>query len=140
MGFLLDFKIVEEWDFFLGEDACLFEDEGVVDRNSQEKDFEQLDSDENMDVDVLVTHIAKDWEEPINSKQLSGKSSHHEIIDVNYGEQHEDRSCSKETQLYSGITSNSGGSVNGVHVSKQPSPNVLEKKVVVPVYSTTCGS
>jgi len=60
-GVLFEFKIIEEWGFAVGEDACLFdEDESHVDdRSAIPDDFDNAIG--GGEVDGLLNSLAKDW-------------------------------------------------------------------------------
>ena len=60
-GVLFEFKIIEEWGFAVGEDACLFdEEESQVDDRSALPD--DLDNDiGGGEVDRLLNSLAEDW-------------------------------------------------------------------------------
>jgi len=58
-GLLMEFKIIEEWVFALGEDACLFEEESEseIEPETHEELGENVD---NCDVDDLVNNLTRD--------------------------------------------------------------------------------
>jgi len=60
----VEIKIIEEWGFNIGEDACLFEDDG--EQNSQ-SDFAEVQGDPEAakNVDSLVDKLVKDLEEEV---------------------------------------------------------------------------
>jgi len=60
-GVLFEFKIIEEWGFAVGEDACLFDEEEshVDDRSAIPEDLDNGISDG--DVDGLLNSLAEDW-------------------------------------------------------------------------------
>jgi len=72
---LLEFKIIEEWGFSLGEDACLFDEGDAKDLDTQAHDADHLVSNDHREVEVLVDQISKDWEEPIDTNHLLRDSS-----------------------------------------------------------------
>jgi len=61
-GILVEVKIVEEWGFSIGEDACLFE--GNDDGNNEQPENEDIhvDPDGSINVDTLVGKIVEDLE------------------------------------------------------------------------------
>ena len=63
-GNLVEIKIIEEWGLNIGEDACLFEDDG--DQNSQ-SDFVEVQGDPKAakNVDSLVDKLVKGIEEEV---------------------------------------------------------------------------
>jgi len=64
-GVLVEIKMVEEWGFNMGEDACLFEDDANFIESSS-KNVEILDDmDTNHNADVLVDKIVRDLKEAV---------------------------------------------------------------------------
>ena len=69
-GDLVEIKIIEEWGFNMGEDACLFEEDGSTEVTCMENDAIQDEEDANYHVDVLVDNIARNLEaEEVNDGQ-----------------------------------------------------------------------
>lgn len=62
-GVLYDFKIIEEWGFSLGEDACLFDDEESHDDVNSDMGGAHDDGDVSCDVDDLLNHLSEDWKQ-----------------------------------------------------------------------------
>ena len=64
-GVMLEIKIIEEWGFNMGEDACLFEEDekSVVSCPEDVKILNDMEANHN--VDVLVDKIARDLEETV---------------------------------------------------------------------------
>ena len=61
-GVLLDFTIIEERGFDLGEDACLGEEElSQTDEEFQQHDVHN-DTAASGDVDVLLNHLSEEWQ------------------------------------------------------------------------------
>ena len=61
-GIMVEVKIVEEWGFSIGEDACLFDDD--IDGNNEQPVNEDLhvDPDVRNNVDIVVGKIVEDLE------------------------------------------------------------------------------
>jgi len=63
---LLDFTIVEEWGFALGEDACLGNDvESEVD-NEDQLECVQDEGAVSGDVEALLNHLSEEWQKEDN--------------------------------------------------------------------------
>jgi hypothetical protein len=61
-GELLEFTIIEEWGFALGEDACLGNDvESEVD-NADHLDVAHEDAAVSGEVEVLLNHLSEEWQ------------------------------------------------------------------------------
>jgi hypothetical protein len=65
---LFDFKIIEEWGYSIGEDACLFDEEEV--REGDIPDTAEVHEDviERADVDEFVNQLSADWDEAIRGQ------------------------------------------------------------------------
>lgn len=78
-GVLFDFQIVEEWDFSLGEDACLFDDE----ENQDDDNFDELEKHDVAagcgDVNDLLIDLTKDWHTEVHNNSLR-HSTHEHIV------------------------------------------------------------
>jgi len=69
-GDLVEIKIIEEWGFNMGEEACLFEEDGSTEVTCSENDAIQEDEVANYHVDVMVDKIARDLDaEEVNDGQ-----------------------------------------------------------------------
>ncbi|MCI89889.1 sulfate transporter, partial [Trifolium medium] len=62
-GILVEIKIVEEWGYALGEDACLFEEESDSEASHFDNEAGFGDPDVNRNVDTLVEKIVNGMEE-----------------------------------------------------------------------------
>jgi len=70
-GVLFEFKIIEEWGFAVGEDACLFDDEEshVDDRSDMPADLDNGIDDG--DVDGLLKSLAAEWKKEEEIRHMS---------------------------------------------------------------------
>ena len=81
-GVMLEIKIIKEWGFNMGEDACLFEEDekSVV---SYPKDVKILnDMKTNHNVDVLVYKIARELEEATVTYGQFDNNDRCEMVDL----------------------------------------------------------
>ncbi|MCI22674.1 DUF4283 domain protein, partial [Trifolium medium] len=62
-GTLVEVKIVEEWGYTLGEDTCLFKDEGDSEASQSDHDEGHGDPEVRRNVDTLVEKLAEGLEE-----------------------------------------------------------------------------
>jgi len=62
-GVLFDFQIIEEWDFALGEDACIIDEEEPQDYASSEMHGEHNECTSSGDVDALLHHLSEKWKD-----------------------------------------------------------------------------
>ena len=60
-GALFDFKIVEEWGFSLGKDACLGDDEESQGDDESRQDGVHDEVAASGDVDNLLNHLSEEW-------------------------------------------------------------------------------
>jgi len=67
-GVLFDFKIIEEWGYSLGEDACLLDTEQDFDEASSEIPEVHAEDGDCGDVDVLVNHFTEKLQEDAGSQ------------------------------------------------------------------------
>ena len=68
-GVLFNFKIIEEWGYSLGEDACLLDEEQDFDEASSELPEAHVEDVDCGDVDVLVNHFSDKLKEDAGSQQ-----------------------------------------------------------------------
>jgi hypothetical protein len=59
-GVLFEFQVIEEWDFSLGEDACLLDEEEIQDDANSGTPDEHVDGIGRGDVDDLLQHLSED--------------------------------------------------------------------------------
>lgn len=60
-GVLVELKILEEWGFSIGEDACLLEDDLVSKVSASKNNFDHVAPDIHEHVEDLVNNLADDW-------------------------------------------------------------------------------
>ena len=75
-GVLLDFQLIEEWGYAVGEDACLLEDveSQVDDRTDMPTDIDNGIGGE--DVDDLLNSLSKDWQKEEEEQHLPSSPAH----------------------------------------------------------------
>jgi hypothetical protein len=71
-GVLLEFRIIEEWGFALGEDACLSDEEVATEVAHSDMDDTCDDFDGRGEVDEFLKHLSEDWH---NEKNAGGVPS-----------------------------------------------------------------
>lgn len=60
-GVLVELKIVDEWGFSIGEDACLLEDDTISKVSVPDNNFDHVATDTHEHVEDLVNKLAEDW-------------------------------------------------------------------------------
>jgi hypothetical protein len=60
-GVMVDLKIIEEWGFAIGEDACLLEDDVVSNVSIPDNNYDNVAPEIGDKVDNLVNNLADDW-------------------------------------------------------------------------------
>jgi len=73
-GIIFDFKIIEEWGFSVGEDACLFDDEESIDEEPHGIPESHVEVARCGDVDDLVHHLSEDWNREVNNQCVNHSS------------------------------------------------------------------
>ncbi|MCI43962.1 sulfate transporter, partial [Trifolium medium] len=59
-GVMVEVKIMEEWGYALGEDACLYEDGNASETSYTDNEEEHGDPEASNNVDTLVEHIVNE--------------------------------------------------------------------------------
>jgi len=76
-GIRFDFKIIEEWGFPVGEDACLFDDEENIGEEPHGLPEIHAEVAGCGDVDDLVHHFSEDWNREVNNQCVNNSSPVH---------------------------------------------------------------
>lgn len=79
---LVEFKIIEEWGFNLGEDACLFEEEEKFVLSCPDNAELHDDIETNNNVDILVDKIVKDLKEAEDNDLNINNNDRHELVNL----------------------------------------------------------
>jgi hypothetical protein len=69
-GVLVTVKIVEEWGFNIGDDACLYEDEEGSDVEQPHQENIQLEQDVDATADLLVNELVQDLVESEGNNKI----------------------------------------------------------------------
>lgn len=122
-GVLVEIKIIEEWGFSLGEDACLSDDDGKSVVSCPDNAELHEDMDINNNVDILVEKIVKDVRD--------AEDEDHNFFEADKGEENLETTAPVETHTPS--VSRSGNPDSPKHMplldtsgsfNEQPSLNV----------------
>jgi len=82
-GVIYSFKIIEEWGFSLGEDACLLDDDDTQEEVNSDMEAVHDNVGDGGDVQELLNNLFDKWNKEVNQQKVVSRFSEDNVVDLN---------------------------------------------------------